>query len=234
MYIKLKRTNNGKATLTVNKLNERLSAPKLDIVDNSNINVTGLNRGGLHLTKTGTGKLAVNFIKKIKSFKREWQVTSSSSNKYSNFCPINATYSLGKQRNENLDKTLSEQKKNSSASGLSHEKGLDKLNLGRSQNPNRILISHLNINSLRNKIEMLKETLTNKVDILLISETKLDSSFPLNQFHIDGFTTPYRLDKNQNGGCIMLYIREGIPSKSLAEVKLDNEIENIFIEINLS
>ena len=81
---------------------------------------------------------------------------------------------------------------------------------------------------------MLKETLTNKVDILLISETKLDSSFPLNQFHIDGFTTPYRPDKNQNGGCIMLYIREGIPSKSLAEVKLDNEIENIFIEINLS
>ena len=32
----------------------------------------------------------------------------------------------------------------------------------------------------------------------------------------------------------MLYIREGIPLKSLAEVKLDNEIENIFIEINLS
>ena len=128
----VKRTGNGKATLTVNKVNEHLSALQLDIVDNANINVTSLNRGGLHLNKTGTGKLAVNFIKKIKSFKREWQVTSSSSNKYSNFCPINATYSLGKQRNENLDKTLSEQKKNSSASGLSHEKGLDKLNVGRS------------------------------------------------------------------------------------------------------
>ena len=36
----------------------------------------------------------------------------------------------------------------------------------------------------------------------------------------------------------MLYIREDIPSKSLTEIKLDNEIENIFnenifIEINL-
>ena len=120
-----------------------------------------------------------------------------------------------------------------SACDLSHKKGLDKLNVA-IRNPNSILIAHLNINSLRNKFEILKETITNKVDILLISETKLDSSFPLNQFHIDGFTTPYRPDKNQNGGCIMLYIREGIPLKSLAEVKLDNEIENIFIEINLS
>ena len=31
----------------------------------------------------------------------------------------------------------------------------------------------------------------------------------------------------------MLYLREDIPSKSLIEIKLDNEIENIFIEINL-
>ena len=77
------------------------------------------------------------------------------------------------------------------------------------------------------------ETVTNKVDILLLSETKLDSFFPLNQFHIDGFTTPYRLDRNQNGGGIMLYIRQDIPLKSLTEIKYDNEIENIFIEINL-
>ena len=67
----VQRTDNGKATLTVNKVNEHLSALQLDIVDNANINVTSLNRGGLHLNKTGTGKLAVNFIKKIKGFKRQ-------------------------------------------------------------------------------------------------------------------------------------------------------------------
>ena len=55
----------------------------------------------------------------------------------------------------------------------------------------------------------------------------------MNQFHIDSFTTPYSLDRNQNGGGIVLYIREGISSKSLIETKLDNEIENIFIKINL-
>ena len=229
----VKRTDNGKATLTVNKVNEHLSALQLYIVDNSNINVTGLNRGGLHLNKTGTGKLAVNFIKKIKSFKRQWQVTGSFSNKYFNFCPNSATYSLGKQRNENRDRSLSEQKRFSSACDLFHEKGLDKLNVARSRNPNRILIAPLNINSLRNKFEILKEAVRNKVDILLISKTKLDSSLPLNQFHIDGFTTPCRLDRNQNGGGIMFYIEVDVPSKSLTEIKLHYEIENIFIEINL-
>ena len=91
---------------------------------------------------------------------------------------------LGKHRNENLEKTLSEQQKCSSARDLSHEKGFDKLNVAISQNPNRTLIGHLNINSLRNKFESLIETITSKVDILLISETKIDSSFHLNQFYI--------------------------------------------------
>ena len=36
----VKRTDNGKATLTVNKVNEHLSVLQLDIVDNSNIKVT--------------------------------------------------------------------------------------------------------------------------------------------------------------------------------------------------
>ena len=51
-------------------MNERLSALQLDIADNSNINVNGLNRGGLYLNKTGTGKLAVNSNQEIKNFKR--------------------------------------------------------------------------------------------------------------------------------------------------------------------
>ena len=59
---KVKRNDIGKATLTVNKVNEHLSALKLDIVDSSIINATSLNRNGLHLNETGTSKLANNFI----------------------------------------------------------------------------------------------------------------------------------------------------------------------------
>ena len=52
------------------------------------------------------------------------------------------------------------------------------------------------------------------VDILLISETKIDSSFSKVQFHIDGVTT-YRRDRNIYGRGILLYAREDIPSTLL-------------------
>ena len=51
---------------------------------------------------------------------------------------------------------------------------------------------------------MPKEIIKTKVDILLISETKLDSSFTFTQFHIDGFTSPCRCDRNRNDGGITL------------------------------
>ena len=56
--------------------------------------------------------------------------------------------------------------------------------------------------------------LHNNLDILLISESKTDSSFPTGQFQIEGYTT-YRLDRNANGRGILLYIKEDIPSRLL-------------------
>ena len=53
----------------------------------------------------------------------------------------------------------------------------------------------------------MKEILSTNVDISLICETKLDSSFPRAQFHIHGFGESYRFDKNGKGGGILLYIR---------------------------
>ena len=67
----------------------------------------------------------------------------------------------------------------------------------------------------------------------MISQTKLNSFFPVNQFLIDGFTPPYRLDRNANDGGIMLYVRQDIPSKLLSNNEQDGEIKNIFVEINL-
>ena len=39
-----------------------------------------------------------------------------------------------------------------------------------------------------------------KVDILAVSETKLDSTFLTSQFYINGFTKPYRLVRNKSSG----------------------------------
>ena len=67
------------------------------------------------------------------------------------------------------------------------------------------------------------------VDILLISETKIDSSFPTAQFNMNGFTT-YRRDRNINGGGIILFVREDIASSLL---KIDTSIEALYVEINV-
>ena len=55
---------------------------------------------------------------------------------------------------------------------------------------------------------MLPEIAHDKLDILLVSETKVDPSFPSSQFAMDGFSFPFRLDRNSLGGGIMLFVRE--------------------------
>ena len=107
------------------------------------------------------------------------------------------------------------------------------LNVIRKKNPKLIIIAHLNINSIRNKFEMLKEVIGNKINIFLISETKLDDTFVLSQFILEGFTPLYRLDRTEHGGGLMLFIREDIPSKQLPNVNPSGKIKNIFVEINL-
>ena len=50
----------------------------------------------------------------------------------------------------------------------------------------------------------------------MVSETKLDESFPIGQFVIEGFGVSYNVDRKDNGEWIMLFVREGIPSKRLS------------------
>ena len=89
------------------------------------------------------------------------------------------------------------------------------------------------MNSLRNKFERLQEVIRNNMDVLLISEKKLDASFPSGQFILHGFTPPYRLDRAQHGGDIIVFIWQGIPSKILNADTSINGIEDPLVEINL-
>ena len=95
----------------------------------------------------------------------------------------------------------------------------------------RPIIAQLNINSIRNKFKFLGKDICASLDILLISETKLDDWFPSAQFLLDGFSKPYRLDRCSNGGGILLYIRDDIPSRLLS---ISDKVESIFAEINFS
>ena len=66
-----------------------------------------------------------------------------------------------------------------------------KLKLLRLRNVGRVIIGYLNINSIRNKFDALRDIIAANIDILMVAETKIDSSFPRGQFLIDGFVAPF-------------------------------------------
>ena len=102
----------------------------------------------------------------------------------------------------------------------------------RIRNPNKIIIGNLNINSLPNKFEQLKDIVMQHIDILVLTETKLDDTFPTAQFLVNGFSEPYSLDKNRKVGEVMVYIREDIPSKFLDKHVFPYDMEGLFVELN--
>ena len=73
-----------------------------------------------------------------------------------------------------------------------------------------------NINSLRTKFDFLCDQIEGSIDVFMISESKLDGSFPHGQFLIGGFYTPFRFDRKKNGGAILIYVWEDIPAKILS------------------
>ena len=79
------------------------------------------------------------------------------------------------------------------------EKDSDFLQILKVKNVNRLITGNLNINSISNKFDQLKLFVQGKIDILIVTETKLDSTFPTSQFVIDGYSEPYRFDRNRNG-----------------------------------
>ena len=74
----------------------------------------------------------------------------------------------------------------------------------RNHNSNELIFAHININSIRNKFEFLTTQMKGNIDVLMVSETKIDDSFSVASLVIEGFSTPYRVDRDSSGGAIML------------------------------
>ena len=104
----------------------------------------------------------------------------------------------------------------------------------RVNNPLRIIAGQLNISSIRNKFDALCSIFKQKIDILLVFETKIDYTFPSAQFCVEGYSTPDRLDRTCKGGGLLLYVRDDISSKQIKLKFIENEtFEGFFVEINL-
>ena len=89
---------------------------------------------------------------------------------------------------------------------------LNGLHEQRLNHPKNVIIGHLNINSIRNKFSSFKDLVLKETDICLLSETKIDDSFPNSQFFAEGYRM-FRKDRNKNAGGLILYVNEDIPGK---------------------
>ena len=86
----------------------------------------------------------------------------------------------------------------------------------------------MNINFLYNKFEGLKLLIQDKIDVLMLSETKLDDTYMSNQFQIEGFSILFRADRNAHGGGLLIYVRDEIPCKILTNQDLPSNVEATF------
>ena len=84
-----------------------------------------------------------------------------------------------------------------------------------------ISICHLNIRSLRNKIDDIVH-IVEDFDIVCFTETHLDQRVPINNLVIPGFNSnPFRLDRNTYGGGIMVYFKNNINIVPRTDLQVD-------------
>ena len=159
----------------------------------SKIKWNHLFRDGLHLLESGKIYLANNFIcylNSVHSVNFVWNLWN---------LEFRGTEEGGP--NESLTKEISGVE-NSNANVLKDDLDLNDVKTLRLKDSPNPLISYLNINSLQNKTDALREITNNfPLDIFFIDETKLGDSFTHHQFKIDSYHFPlFRRDRNKFGG----------------------------------
>ena len=100
-----------------------------------------------------------------------------------------------------------------------------------SVNDNSIKIMHLNIRSIRRKIDFL-ESFTDDVDILCLTETHLDPSIKDCDISITNFQQIHRKDRNSFGGGVIVYSSINLNIKRRLDIE-SNEDEIIWVELNI-
>ena len=119
------------------------------------------------------------------------------------------------------------------AGGLNIDNPLSTLRQLKEKNVDRPVIAQLNINFLSPKFEPLVSLIKDNVDLLMVSETKVDNTYPTDQFKIEGYSKPFRLDRDRHGGGLMIYSRDDLPCHELKAHELPSDIECIFLEMRI-
>ena len=90
-------------------------------------------------------------------------------------------------------------------------------------------IFHLNVRSIRNKLSDVEHYI-DECDIACFTETHLDASINTDDILIEGFDIPFRKDRTNHGGGVLVYFREGLSVSRRLE--LENDIdETIWVKV---
>ena len=91
----------------------------------------------------------------------------------------------------------------------------------------------MNIKSIQNKFEELTEVIKKiNAHIMLVSETKIDASYPNAQFKVPNYSL-YRKDRKKGGGGIMALISQSLVRTQLKPDKTFKTLEIIAFEIKI-
>ena len=92
-------------------------------------------------------------------------------------------------------------------------------------------IATFNARSIRNKIDELNHfTASSSIHILAITESWLGPSIPDARIGLQNFQTPFRRDRNENGGGVCIYLSNDISGKRRKDLE-NSELELMWIEI---
>ena len=94
------------------------------------------------------------------------------------------------------------------------------------------LTGNLNVNALGNKYVSIEELVKSNIDILLLSDSKLDETFPNKQLEIQGYKT-FGKDRNKHRGGVMLHVNENIPCRVLDIDSNCNDLKTTLLEFSL-
>ncbi len=96
-------------------------------------------------------------------------------------------------------------------------------------NPGPILFS-LNINSLRNKIVQLHAELADEVNIIALTETKIDNTIPDANVLVPGFNQIFRKDLTINSGGVCLQLKNEIIGTRMLELE-QPDLELLWVKL---
>ena len=95
-----------------------------------------------------------------------------------------------------------------------------------------ISVMHLNIQSLRPKLDILQVE-TQPYDIVVLTETWLNPSVSNADLFIRNFQCPFRCDrKGRNGGGVSIYVRDGIYAEQKHDLSIEG-VEALWVELKL-